>query len=112
MQESTHKKEIVSEIIDNKGLSEGDFTINFKLTNQYQHKDPRLKTEDKMGTCQKYSFRGGSNINLNLITWFDDILFCQDSKFTYYTSTVHFCVMQEWTEKRQTFANNCTGPVL
>ena len=43
-QESTHKKEIVSEINDSKGLTEGDFTINFKIINQYQQKDPRLKT--------------------------------------------------------------------
>ena len=73
-QESTHRKEIVSEIIDNKELPEGDFTINFKIINQYQQKNPRLKTKYEMVMYQRYSFRGGININLNLITWFDKIV--------------------------------------
>ena len=52
-QESNHRKEIVSEIIDNKELPEGDFTINFKLINQYQQKYARLKIKYEMGTYQK-----------------------------------------------------------
>ena len=68
------KKEIVSEIINNKGWSKGDFTINLKLINQYKQKDPRLKTNDKMGTYKKEYFRGGSNINHNLITCYDKIV--------------------------------------
>ena len=35
----------MSEIIDNKGLTGGDSTINFKSINQYQQKYSRLKTK-------------------------------------------------------------------
>ena len=64
----------MSEIIDSKGLTEGGFTINFKLINQYQQKYPRLKTKEEMSTYKKYSSCGGSNINLNLITCYDKIV--------------------------------------
>ena len=53
----------MSEIIDSKGLTEGGFTINFKLINQYHQKDPRLQTKEEM-----------SHINLNLITCYDKIV--------------------------------------
>ena len=46
--------------------------INFKLINQYQQKYPSLKAKYKMGTYQKDSFPGGSNIYLNLITCEDN----------------------------------------
>ena len=64
----------MSEIIDNKGLPEGDSTINFKLINQYQQKYTRLKTKYDISTYHTYSFHGGSNININLITCYDKIV--------------------------------------
>ena len=52
----------MSEINDNKELSEGNFYINLKLTNQYKWKYPIIKAEYKMGTYKKGSFCGGSNL--------------------------------------------------
>ena len=57
----------MSEINDTKKLTEGIFPINLKTINNYQRKDPRLKAKYEVGKYQKGSFRGGSNIHLNLI---------------------------------------------
>ena len=73
-QESTNKKEIVSEINDTEEFPEVIFPINFKIINQHQRKYSSLKASYKMGTYQKVYFLGGSNININLIT-------CEDKTF-------------------------------
>ena len=49
------------------------FPYQFKLIYQYQQKDPSLIDKYEMGTYQKGSFRGGSNIYLNFITCEDNI---------------------------------------
>ena len=66
--ESILKKEIVSEITDTKELPEGIFFINFRPIDQDQRKYPSLLAKYKEFMYQKYSFCGGSNINLNFIT--------------------------------------------
>ena len=48
--------------------TEGNFSINFKLIGIYQHTEPILVAKYKYGTYHTFSFRGGSNIYLNLIT--------------------------------------------
>ena len=58
----------MSEINDTEELPEGVFTINLKLIDQYQQKDPSLKAIYKLGQCKKYYFPRESSIHLNLIT--------------------------------------------
>ena len=64
----------MSEINYTKELPEGIFSIELKLIDQYQRKYPILKDNYKMGTYNKGSFNGGSNINLNYIS-------CEDNLF-------------------------------
>ena len=64
----------MSEINDTEELPEGVFRINSKTIDYYQQKDPILKAKYEMVMYQKGSFRGGSNINLNLITCKDRVV--------------------------------------
>ena len=64
----------MSEINNTKELPEVIFPINLKLIDQYQQKDPTLKAKYKMATYKNVYFRGGSNVNINLIT-------CEDKTF-------------------------------
>ena len=64
----------MSEINDTEEAPEGIFPINLKLIDQYQRKDPILLDKCKMGTYHKGSFRGGSNIHINLIMCEDKIV--------------------------------------
>ena len=66
-QESTYKKEIVSEINDTIELLDGIFLINIILIDHYHHKDPFLKVKCYMVNYHKGSFHGGSSIDFNLI---------------------------------------------
>ena len=49
-------------------MPESIFPVTLNLIDQYQRKYPSLLAKYIMGTYQKYSFRGGSNIDLNLIS--------------------------------------------
>ena len=73
-QECTHKKRIVSEINDIKELTDGIFSINIKLINHYQRKDPCLKSVYDIVTYHNSYFRCVSNIYINLITCEDNIV--------------------------------------
>ena len=64
----------MSETNDKRELTEGIFPNNVKIANQYQWRDPRLKSEYEIGTYQTGSFCGGSNKNLTLITCEDKII--------------------------------------
>ena len=64
----------MSEINYTKNITEGTFPINFKLIEKHQQKDPILVEKYKEGAYQKVSFRGGININLNLIICEDKIV--------------------------------------
>ena len=78
----------MSDINDTKELSEGNFDFNLILIKQHQRKELILLYIYKDGTYQKCSFRGESNIQLNLITCKDTFLFPQYSKATYYIGTM------------------------
>ena len=67
-QKSTYKRGILSEVNDTEELHGGIFLINLKLIDQYQRKDPSLNAKYKMGAYKKGYFRGGSHININLVT--------------------------------------------
>ena len=64
----------MSEINIIKELPEDIFPINLKTINQYQQKYPSLKAKYEMGAHQQYSFRGGSNIHINLIMCKDKVV--------------------------------------
>ena len=64
----------MSEINDIKELPEGAFPINLKLIQKYQWYEPRIIARYKNGTYNKGSFRGGSNIDINLKTCEDKIV--------------------------------------
>ena len=67
-QESTYKREILSEINDTEEFPEGVSPISSKQIDKYQRKTPSLKAKYELGTYQKCSFCGGINIHINLIT--------------------------------------------
>ena len=73
-QKSTYQKEIVSEINDFEELPEGTFLINLKLIQKYQQSESSILAKYKNGTHHKGYFRGGSNIDLKLITCEDKIV--------------------------------------
>ena len=58
----------MSEINDKEELPEGTFSISLKLIQKYQQEEPSIIDKYKDGTYHKSSFRGGSNIDLELIT--------------------------------------------
>ena len=58
----------MSETNDTEELSEGTFPINLKLIQKYQCAELSIIARYKNGTYPKGSFRGGSNIDLKLIT--------------------------------------------
>ena len=91
----------MSEINDIEQLPEGIYPINIKLIQRHPRTEPSIIAKYKYDTYHKGSFRGGSNIDLNLITCKDKILFRQNSKVTYYIGTIHISFIQEWTEWRQ-----------
>ena len=64
----------MSEINNIEELPEGIFPINLKTIDQYQQKYPSLKAKYEMGTHQQCSFRGVSNIHLNLIMCKDKVV--------------------------------------
>ena len=72
-QKSTYQQEIVSEINDIKEISVGNFPINLKLIQKYQRSEPILMTKYKNGTYHKGSLCGGSNDDLKIITYKDEI---------------------------------------
>ena len=63
----------MSEINDTEELPEGNFSINLKLIKKHQHKYPSLMAKYKEGAYQIDSFRGVSNIYLNLMMYEDNI---------------------------------------
>ena len=50
------------------------FLLVKNLIQKYQRSEPSLKAKYKYGTYHKGSFRGGSNIDLGLITYIDNIV--------------------------------------
>ena len=58
----------MSEINDIKELPEGAFPINLMLIQKYQRAEPIIIAKYKDGTYHNGFFRGGGNIDLNLIT--------------------------------------------
>ena len=74
-QESIYKNEIVSEIDDTKELPDGNSPMSVKLVGHYQQGNVSLKTKNYMVTYPKGYFCGVSNININLITCVDQIVF-------------------------------------
>ena len=64
----------MSKINDVEELPEGNFPINLKLIQKYQRTEPSLMAKYKDGTYHTGYFRGGSNIDLNLITCKDKIV--------------------------------------
>ena len=71
---STYQKEIFSEINDIKELPEGTFSINLKLIQKHQGSEPSIIAKYKYVTYHKGYFRGGSNIDIKLITCEDKIV--------------------------------------
>ena len=63
----------MSEINDIEQLPEGIYPINLNLIQIYQQTETSIIAKYKYDTDQKGSFRGGSNIDLNLITCKDTI---------------------------------------
>ena len=66
--------QIVSEINDIEDLTESNLPINLNHIDQYERKNPSLLAKYEMGTYQKGSFCGGSNIKLILITCKDKLV--------------------------------------
>ena len=64
----------MSEINDTKEIPEGNFPINLKIIEQHQQKYPRLVAKYKEGAYHTSSFRGVSNIDINLIDCGDNIV--------------------------------------
>ena len=58
----------MSEINNIEEIPEGDFPINLKLIQKYQRLEPSILAKYKNDMYQEGSFRGGSNIDLILIT--------------------------------------------
>ena len=58
----------MSENNETEEITEGTFPINLKLIQKYQGTEPSIKAKYKDGTYHTSSFRGGSNIDFNLIT--------------------------------------------
>ena len=73
-QKSTYQQEIVSETNGNEELPEGTFPINLTLIQKHQQEEPRIIAKYKTGKYHKGSFREGSNIDLNLITYNNNIV--------------------------------------
>ena len=66
-QDSTYKKDIVSEINNTEELSDIFFSMELKHIDHYQRKFPCLKDKYYMGTYHRGSGCGVSNIHLKLI---------------------------------------------
>ena len=64
----------MSETNDIEDLTEGTFPINLKLIQKYQRAEPSIIAKYKDGTYNKGSFRGGNNIDINLIKYKDNIV--------------------------------------
>ena len=64
----------MSEINDTQEVLEDIFSINFKIIDLYQRKDPSLEDIYNTGTYPKGSFCSGSNIQINIITCKDKIV--------------------------------------
>ena len=64
----------MSEINDMEELPEGTFPMNLKFIGKYQRQEPSILAKYKNGKYQKGSFRGGSNIDISLITCKDKIV--------------------------------------
>ena len=77
-----HQKEIMSEINDIEEIPEGIFSIKLKLIQKYQRLEPSITAKYKDSTYHKGSFRGGSIIDLNLITCKDKINITTSTKRT------------------------------
>ena len=58
----------MSEINDTKELPEDNFPINLNLIAKHQREEPSIIAKYQDSTYHKFFFRGGSNIDLNLIT--------------------------------------------
>ena len=58
----------MSEINDTEELPEGYFPIDLKLIQKHQRLEPSILAKHKNGTYHKGYFRGGSNIDVRLIT--------------------------------------------
>ena len=65
----------MSEINYTEEIPEDILCIHLKIIDKYEWKYSSLKNKYKMCTYQKGYFRGGSNININIIT-------CEDKIFT------------------------------
>ena len=65
------------EINDIEELTECNFPINLKLITKHQRQEPSIRDKYKDGTYQKCYLRGGSNIDIRLITCKDKSLFHQ-----------------------------------
>ena len=66
--------ENMSEINDMEEIYEGKFPISLRTIDQYQRKDPDLMAKLKTGKYKCVSICGGSNNNLNLITYEDEMV--------------------------------------
>ena len=64
----------MSQINDTEELPEGTFTINLISIQKYQQSEPSIIAKYKNGTYHKGSFRGGTNIDIKLITCKDKIV--------------------------------------
>ena len=56
----------MSEIFDINELTESNFTVTFKIINQYQQKEPVLVYKLKIGKYKRCYFCGGRNKVLTL----------------------------------------------
>ena len=64
----------MSEINCTKELPGFNFPINLKLIQKYQRLEPSIIAKYKNGKYHKGYFRGGSNVDINLITCEDMII--------------------------------------
>ena len=64
----------MSEINDIEEIPEFTFTIYIKLIQEHQREEPSITDKYKYGTYHTVSFRGGSNIDLKIITCKDKIV--------------------------------------
>ena len=55
-------------------MPDGNFSITLKLNGKYQWTEPNLMSKYEDGTHHKGYFIGGSNINLNIIHFWDNIV--------------------------------------
>ena len=64
----------MSKINDTEELTESIFPINLKLIQKYQRSEPRIIAKYNNGMYRKGYFCGGSNIDLKLIKYKDNIV--------------------------------------